>query len=561
MKKEILLLGLLILALVDICLYWNGHLYSRAKEKIEGNEAKIKNLEEANQFYPFNDGVYYELGKAYFDQAISNLGNIELRNDYLQKSSLNFSRSLRINPTSLFAHFNFAQSLLYMSYLSFPSDVNCYEEYRKAALLTGHNSQIFYEVGKILFSRWSFLSEDERNFATEILMKILLGRDREKLEAIFQVWDMNVRDYAVMEKILPRDASAFRSYAQFLGEKSLSLEERQKTLARAELFDLERAKNEYSLGQREFQLFHLKEALGHFLSSLEIVKGINFYQALSKEKLIDFREFKDIKKSIYLSLAKCGIEETRKLKDAENYLRSYLALEDQVGRIGELESFLQERSLIPSRQVALDSKRLALLPFQLLLDFKQNRYSEIAKLGNLFQQSIVIFPDSQKKSYVEFLQLVGDSFQKLDYIYESENFYQRALEMDPDNLETLLKMAKNYDRLNDQDKLRKVKGKIENLLTPRELIFADLLINKGQAFSHPLILDGRKVYLNFHFSNSEESVLPLISVFFNDQVVWEDYLKDEVISFPGNSEVGKNTIRIIPLNRAISLKKISYLLE
>ncbi|GAG56694.1 unnamed protein product, partial [marine sediment metagenome] len=209
-------------------------MYYRAEGNIEDIDKKIKILERANQIYPSNGLVFYELGKAYFDLGIQNLHDRVLSESYLRKSIESYSRSIKINPTSLFSHFNFAQSLLYMSFFYPSSDISYHDEYRKAALLAGHNHQIFYEVGKIYLSIWPEISEKDKDFTFDILRKIASGKEREKLQNLMQIWDLNVKDYAVMEKILPEDAVVYRFYARFLGEKSLSLEKRQEMLARAE---------------------------------------------------------------------------------------------------------------------------------------------------------------------------------------------------------------------------------------------------------------------------------------------------------------------------------------
>ena len=153
-KKLILLVALIIIGIIEIGMYWNVHLYNRATEKIEDNEKKIKVLKRANRFYLSNDLAHYELGKAYFDLGIKSLQDAELRDSYLKSSVQSFQRSLKINPASIYGHFNFAQSLLYMSYLQPSFEVNYYDEFKKAALLTGHHSQIYFEVGKIFLSRW-----------------------------------------------------------------------------------------------------------------------------------------------------------------------------------------------------------------------------------------------------------------------------------------------------------------------------------------------------------------------------------------------------------------------
>ena len=576
-KRIISLIAIIVIGIINILIYWNSHLYYRSK-KIDNNEKKIKILERANQIYPSNDLILYELGKAYFDLGIESLNDKALSEAYLQKSIKNFTRSIRINTASFFSHFNFAQSLLFMSYLSPSFDISYYDEYKKAAHLAGHNSQIFYEVGKMFLSRWPELSEEDRDFTLEILRKIVSGKEREKLLTLMQIWSLIVRDYSVMQKILPEDAAVYRLYARFLGEKSLSPEIRQEMLARAEFLEFERAKSEYHSGENEFLYFRLNEATEDFESCVNALERISFYQSLARQTLIDSLEFVNLRKSALLNLAKCHLEEGRELKEVEGYLRTYLGMEEEVAAVGELESFLRDRKLIREKlEASFDD--LDLLSFHMLLSFKQNRYRDIVRVGRLLRESFVVVPEARKIIYVEILQLVGDSYQKADYIYDALEFYHKALQIEPDNLKTLLKIRQSYERLNEEEKIKEIDKRTEKLLAKKEMVLKNSMINKGQRFSHTLNLDGREIILDLHFKGEEMGVVPLISVFFNGRAVWEDYLKkkdeeveeDEeregkaevykVISFSLRSKVGKNTLVVVPVNRLVSLLKISYHLE
>jgi tetratricopeptide (TPR) repeat protein len=198
------------------------------------------------------------------------------------------------------------------------------------------------------------------------------------------------------------------------------------------------------------------------------------------------------------------------------------------------------------------------LSFQLFLYFKQNRYRDIVRIGRLLQQSLVVVPKGKREVYVKVLQLVGDSYQKVDFIYDADEFYQKALEVDLENLETLLRICRNYERLNDDEKIREIKERIDTLMSPSERVFKNLTIDKGRSFSNTLALDGRKIILDLHFKNSSKRITPLITVFFNGRVVWEDYLKDEVLSLPLESRIGKNSLEIVAVNRAVSLDKLAY---
>ena len=47
-------------------------------------------------------------------------------------------------------------------------------------------------------------------------------------------------------------------------------------------------------------------------------------------------------------------------------------------------------------------------------------------------------------------------------------------------------------------------------------------------------------------------------MFFNDQVVYEDYLQKESISIPLVSKVGENIIQIVAVNRSAELTGIEW---
>lgn len=555
-KRIFFLIAIVIVIAASVAIYWPTLLYNKA-DRIEEAEEKIEILERAGRLYPFNDLVYYELGKAYFDLGMESFDQKEKCSTYLEKSVQNFRRSIRINPASPFSHFDLGLSQLYLSLFSPSLDESLYDEFKKAAFLAGENSQIFYEVGKVFLTRWSQITDEDRDFTIKILRQVMAKRKREQIQTLLQIWEMNINDYDVMRRILPEDPYVYRIYANFLGEKSLSLEERQDFLAQAEFLEFEKAKSEFDSGADELLYYEIKKASEHFKTCLNSLGKIKFYQNLTQQELIDYGEFNNLQKSSFLTLAKCLLEEGAELKDVEGDLRRYLALEDSVAGANELKSYLVERGLIDEKleETFGDLDRLS---FKLYLYFKQNRYREIMRIGRLLQESFFAVPKGKREQYVRILQLLGDSYQKIDYIYDAGEFYQKALEIDPENLEALVRLRQNYERLNADEKIREVQGRIEKLISPEDRVFRNLTINKDQSFSHTLILDGRKILLNLRFRGSREEIAPLISVLFKGRVVWEDYLKDNVLSIPLESRVGKNLLEIVAVNRGVSLVKLDY---
>jgi len=556
LKKMVLILAVVIVAVVDILIYWDIHLYNKAQE-IEDSEKKIIILKKTIDFYPENDLVFYELGRAYFDLGFDNLSNSAQSIKYLQESIKNFKQSLKINPASYFSHFNLAQSFLYLSYLSASFNTSSQDEFKKAAILAGENSQIFYEVAKVFLSRWPELSDEDKDFTLDIMRKIVSGKDKERFLSLLNFWEMNIKDYNIIEMILPENPQIYRIYAKFLGEKSLYLEERQKYLAKAEFLEFEKAKEEFELGKNEYFYFRMQGASNHFRSCLGILKKLKFYHFLAQNSPIDHSEFNELQKSASLNLVKCQIEKGEKFEEIEKYLQNYLRLENQLSDLGDFESYLKNRDFI-GQELEESFSDLDHLYFEILLYYKQCRYREIMRAGRLLEKSYVVIPEDKKDTYMGILNLIGDSYQKIDYIYDAGEFYQRALKVDPDNLESLVKIRRNYERMNADERIREINERIQRILSPGEAVIKDVLLKKGRVSSQTLIFDGRKKVIVLHFNTGVKGITPLITVFFNGRLIWEDYLKAEVLSIPVESELGENSLQIEAVNRPVNIIGIGW---
>ncbi len=96
--------------------------------------ARNRLLEKADGFFPWNSLVHFEFAKAWFERGAEDLGNVGRRDVDLRRSFASFERSLRLDPGALQTHFQFAQALLYTTYLSLPAPVSYFEEFKKASL-------------------------------------------------------------------------------------------------------------------------------------------------------------------------------------------------------------------------------------------------------------------------------------------------------------------------------------------------------------------------------------------------------------------------------------------
>ncbi len=555
-KRQVLGVLLGIAALLDVLIYRGNYLYYKAKERTANIEIKIRVLEKGRRIMVMNSLVDLELGKAYFDRGVNRLGDLDRRDQDFEKAYDRFLRSLKMNPFSPEGHFYFAQSLQYMEFMDFSTPDNSLEEYKKAVRLSGRDTEIYAEVGKAMLARWPGLSAVDRRLTLEILKEILASKNLEMTTAVLNLWHAYVKDFTVMEKILPDDAAVYRRYAEFLGERSSSREERLKYLSLAESLEFQKARNELSAGLSDLSVFRIKDATTRFHSALARLQGIHFYQDLVQANLIDHLEFKNALKAASLALAKCKIEETRSLKDALPSLRSYLDLEDQLSGAAGLEKYLKERSLLEDES-GLTPKNLPLFSFQLLLAYKQNRYRDVVQAGQALESSVLLIPEGAKNEYAGILELIGDSYQKLDYLYESNNFYRKSSAIVGPGIGLLVKIRKNLARLNDTEGLRTIEREIQKIASGKEILASGTIMAPGEMLTRVLTLDGKSIRLSLSFEEALPEPFPLLSISFDGRIVWENYLMEPALSLVLPSKVGSNNLGIQVFNRPVKLLNIA----
>jgi len=557
MKKALLLVALATAALCQTTVYWNARLLDRALVETQGPARRAADLELAARIDPWNDRVHFELGRAAFERASDALGNAPVRDSALDLSVRHFLRALRLNPGAAETHLFLAQSLQYMSYLSPGAGGSFFEEYKKAAALTGHRSQVFFEVGRVLFGRWESLRPDERMFVLDVLRRALAGKDLDRLRDILEIWNLRGRDYAAIEKVLPADAGAERLYARFLGERGLSMEARWKALARAESLDFVRARTDLDQAWRTYEYDQNEAAAGRVTAGLKLLEGIEFYQDLVREELIDPREYAALRKSARLFLARSVADRTRSLADSEAPIEAYLALEDQPLTVGEFEKFLAERGLVGSEgNTASRRGDLLTLALELELDYKQNRYRDITIAGELLEKGTFVIPEAGRAHYARILELIGDSYMKLDYLYEAERFYLKALAAAPDSLAGLLRLKRCYARLSDDRKLAEVNARLAAVLGPAEADLGRRRLEAAEPVRLPLVCEGGPLILSVAFETAAPAGRPLLTAIWNGRVVWEGFAGEGRVSFPVKPVVGTNSLVLKTALQTVTLLRL-----
>jgi hypothetical protein len=557
LKKKILgIAGLTVLVLLQGAVACNARLCWRARAVETEPEAKIRLLRRAEAIFPWNPEVSLELGKVYFAQAKDALGDPARRDDLFGRAAGSFRRALRLDPGSPAAHFELGQALLYTSYLGQPATIAYFDEYRRAAELTGHNSQIHFDVGKVLLGRWDALAPAEKDFVVGILKHALAGKGEERLLDLLETWNLAGRDLALIDRILPDDAEALRTYARFLGERRLSLDARHQALARAEAFDVARAKAELDRARRDAEMFRTSDASERAEAAVRALGSVKFYQNLTGRELFDPKEYEATLRAARRLLAQSRIEETRSLADGDGVIAAYLDLEDDSAALGEFETFIKERGLLADYGTESPFKDLGTLAFRMTLDFKLNRYRDIARVGDLISSSSLIIAPSGRPSYVRILRLVGESDLKLDYVYEAEKYLKMALDVSPDDLAILLSLEQCYERLNDEAKAVEVRRAIDRLASPAAISLGGQVLAKGGSFETSLVTAGGPKAISLEFVPAPAESRSLVSVFIDGRIAWEGNGDTGPARFRATLRQGRAALVITAVSGTVGLSRL-----
>lgn len=561
MKKTGLFISLLVLVLLQVALFLGRDFFRRAGAGTVDNDKKISLLGSSIKFFPWQDRAWLETGRALSEKAADNLGDQAVRDAALAGSVKAFDKGLGRNPVSVTGHLYLGQALLLMNYMHADPGRRYFDEYRKAARLTGHNTELYFESGKVLLSKWADLKDTEKAFTRDILKKALAGKDLGRLSQVLEIWLLHGGDPQVMESVMPEDPAVLRFYAGFLGGKSFTIEPRLKALASAERLEFDKAGEELNAGRRGMDYYRPEKAAEFLVSGLKRLNGIRFYGDLTNGgDRLDPRAVSAAKKGILSLLATYQVEKTGTLSDPEGTIAAFMETEDDPAALGEFEKFLRGRGVLAEKGgLVVGTKDLETLAFELDLDFRQHRFRDIVRVGEALDASALVIPPDKQRYYVKILDTIGSSLFKLDYIYEAEKQLRKALELEPANLETLLGLDRCYARLNEEAERLAVRRSMAAVLTPAELFLGGEVVERGAVPAHDIICDGSRSRFELKFESLRTGQAPLVTVVFNGKVVREAYLADGLAVFEAGTRIGPNRLEITPVNCRIRLNSLAMI--
>ncbi len=528
-------MALVAVGVVDFLVYRSSDLCGKARDTGDLG-IQIQMLQKAKGIFPWSDQICYELGKAHFELGMQGLNEGLDAVSHVKQSVKNLERAVKMNPASPFSHFAYAQSLQYESLLTGSSSDRIYAEYQIAGKLAGEDRELLFDVGKKLLARWKYLEKEERDFVGETLRTALQWKPLDKFPALLNLWHLNVGDVSVMESILPEDPRIYRMFGNYLGEKSVDLGNRHRILSKADYLEFEIQKNLLDAAQRESVRSNWSEAGKFFGWCLGNLPKIRFFHKISGYYPLSDSGFQHVYAYANLGLARSILESGGRIEDVRENLLEYLENENDGNSLKKFETDLTRY-------------RLSDPDILFFLYHKLGRYQDIVDAAGKVQSL-----DLSAKT----LYLIGSAHYKIGNPRDAAFYFDRSLETDATNLKTLLPIREFYRNMNNRGEVFKIDGIIEAAVVSKEKNLSDLVIDKHKHYSWQLPLAGGEIEVDLYFQRKFGDRAPLITVEFNQEVVWDDFLEGKSLSVSVNAVTGKNILRISAVDYPVVLEKMAY---
>jgi tetratricopeptide (TPR) repeat protein len=553
-RKAVIIFLLAGAALLEILIYINVRCLSLARERVANDQKRLSILKTAQKSFPLNEGVFLELGRWWMDHAQVPRLSAGEKTARMRRAMDYFIQALKLNPGSYQAHFYLAQV---GQFLRFWEDIpfDPVDELKKAAALTTFDEEAYYQAGRSLFGLWGELSTEDRELTLKLLANVITPATPERLTEILPLWEYNGAVDEVIERLLPQDARMYRLLADYLARRGIKHKLRLVKLAQAEKMEFDRARRFYSRGIERTKIGQFRRGEQYFQEAQGLLRGIKFYQSLIGEQLIEEEEYLTLRKELSKNLALLKLSKGEELASVRFYLEEYLILEDNLSSLKKFIDLIHQRIKNQGIDETKTEDEFLVFFLETLVDYKKGAYREIidkitTRAGSILD-NLVRFPTE----VAEMWRIMAESYLKLDYLYDSLEYFERAREIKPEDLGILLGLKKAYERLNREDKWTEINLLITQIIQKKNEAFKPVILSPGKPRRFSVLADNPTTRLKFVFE-FQNSIRPLLAISVNGRVIKELFLTNQELEVAPGFQMGENLVEIISFNTEIKCSRI-----
>ena len=191
-----------------------------------------------------------------------------------------------------------------------------------------------------------------------------------------------------------------------------------------------------------------------------------------------------------------------------------------------------------------------------LVDYKKGAFSQLSERirsqGVFIQDNLLDFP----AEVADLWRIVAESYLNQDFVYDSLEYFEKALMIKPKDMNILLGLMETYERLNREDKIEEVSLRIAGIIREREEKFRSTPLLPGKTTNFQILASRNTRRLKIIFDLADSRVSPLVGVIINGRIEREGFLKSPEIEVETDFKVGINQVEITSYNTEIRCLKM-----
>jgi hypothetical protein len=505
-KNKALLALVLVLSLFFLSQFWAEILFNAGigrEPKKQRNEISL-----GLRLFSLSARHFSETGF-----ALLAAGSRDKNRDVLRTGITYFQKALRLNPLDYQARYYLAKA-----YLEFSPDSGEYfqlavEELKRAALIRGNNKEIALDCGRVFFSLWPLLEEEDQSFASSLLSNAMTAISWAEFAPLLEMWSLYVQDTPLLMTLLNRRPEFFGPAADQLVVAGMPLDKRWELLNLYEIYILDAA-------ERRFNELSLKGGI-NFEDGRSLLKQLNirgYYRLQPKssfrpEKLAQIRRFLLLGIITHLLAVPADQVDAKSALQTANYIRAYIDDYSDLADLNALRKVLEEYKFFKNNDFPS-------LYLKTLINYKSGNYGDIiAEIENL-RQSISFVKKEQLADYTAILLLLVDSYYSSKLLTTAEAIASELYQNQPDNPDILFRVLRIQSILGDEGPPDKVLN--DRLTTLQKSSFLTINATKSVydvfLFNQPELKISLDPALRARLKSGQ-----LLQVFVDGKIAYESY--------------------------------------
>ncbi len=324
----------------------------------------------------------------------------------LAESISYLKKSLSNNILYYQTHFYLGGAYFFQNLKDYTSLEQAVKSYKRSARIWGNNTEVGINTMKVLLSLWPHLTEQDKNFCSELLKRSIRKIRKENFDSLLEIWGLYVRDIGFFKDLLKQNPQYYQNVAEKLLQIEIDMPKRHYFLAKYAEYLIENIQKQYRLylSKPPADLLHRTKLLFDSLNG----ETVSYY-ILDPNNKLNQKTYFELKKRLNLNIlellfSKTGWEKDhQQLSEIESFILSYIKDAATIDDLTTLNDLL-------TKVKYFNLSNLKVFYIGQLIKYKSSQYDTVILETENLRKSITYITKENMADYTEILLLLSDAY-------------------------------------------------------------------------------------------------------------------------------------------------------